>query len=1252
MQDSVDVSHQADRRAIARSLRRRAVPIRGAWHQIIAEQRAFTGSITAEILDEYLAALARFIERPDPAVPQELSSVWCHAVMPDIDGVAQTAVAMGLLGEALRRTLLDVDAPQRSEVMFAALCSTLPDFSAEFVRGLMRGSDQPPGEQHWYEVSQELTAEREHKLTQLAILNDVSVALSSTLSLEELYRTIYEQCGRLVDTSNFFIVTLEPGSAAMTPVLYYFGGVRNDEIVGRSVAMGLTRVVVERGEPVLVEDYVAECRAHGVEIRPEIDTSKRLAWLGAPMIAGSRIVGLLVVMTDAGPLDASDAEILAAVARQAGAAIENARLFEAQRDHAAKLQAINQLSRAIATIHEPDALMQRACELIKETFDYACVSTLLVDLERNLLLPRAQAGIELTVPLDSLVQDIGSLGLISHAALTRQPVLANDVSLDPRYMPSPLLQRTRAEFSIPLLREGVLIGILDVQSPHVNAFSPQDVELLTSIADQLAVALENARLFTAQTEQATKLRAINQLSRAITTIREPDALLQRACELTTDLFGYACVAILMADPEQRGLVLRAYAGVPIDVDPFELTLPIDGPGLVSLAAATRRPVLVNDVAQDPRYLAEPVVQDVRSELTIPLLREDELLGVIDVQSPELSAFTDQDVELLTTIADQLAIALENARLFTAQRDQAQQLQAINQLSRAIATMHEPDELMRVSCDLIKETFGHAIVSVLLAHPDNDKLMLRAQTSRGELDEPIGLTFTIGGPGLISLAAVTRRPILSNDVTQDQRYLFRPSAEGIQSELAVPLLRNDQLLGVLDIQSPHLDAFSEQDVDALTTVADQLAIALENAELLVQERKRRTELALILEVSQAASSSLVLDDVIQRVAEGMADAVGLPSCVVYLYDDEGDRLLPSAYVAREGSELDTVRIGEVIPTPDRSQLLRRIFLSGQEACAIEMMSCDVDDDLARVLCASAVLAVPFVVKQEFLGFALLVAHDVEYHFSPHQLRVAFGVAGAAGLALENARLYARSHTLGMAEERIRVAREIHDGIAQGLTAVSLHLEAADQMFDAKPDKTRAKIERALELTRANLEAARRSVLDLHASALQELTLVEAIQRRIQQFVDDHREDGLTGTFSGEAMYGRLSSRMELSLYRIFEEALENIDRHAGALHVDVSLARHGDDVILTIRDNGRGFDVEKAFSSRRTPGTFGLVAIRERVRLLHGNLQVHSAGGSGTELVVTVPFEAPHAPARNGVDEIVGQAAPAASSGAMIEGMTS
>jgi two-component system, NarL family, sensor kinase len=889
---SSDPGYTADPRCVAAYLRDNHSTIRESWTRRVLDHASVDGLRLSDALDAFLTGLTVFITKPYPHIASDTAGVWKQAFPADVEGISTTAIAMAVLGDVMRKALADPIDPIGSEARVGFVCALLPDFSAGFVRGLMMTADLSRSEEHWYQVSRQLTEDRERRLTHLAILNEVATALSATLSLNELYRIIYEQCGRLVDTSNFYIATIGPDQDEMTLATYYANGHHLPDRSGKVVTVGLTSTVLQKGSSVIFNDYAAACRERGFSPIPGIDQSERIAWLGAPIISGNRTIGILVVMTSRGAFDDVDAETLSAVARQAGAAIANARLYAAQLTQANQLRAINQLSRTMASIREPLSLMQRSCTLIRE------------------------------------------------------------------------------------------------------------------------------------------------------------------------MFGYNAVSIFAAHPAREQLILRTIDGLPNSADLIGLTLTIGGPGMVSLAATTRRPVVSNDVDTDPRYLAIDDIESTRSELSIPLLREDTLLGVIDVQSPRKDAFTQQDTDLLETIADQLAIALENADLFT------------------------------------------------------------------------------------------------------------------------------------------------------------------------MEQKRRTELALILEASQAANSSLVLDDVIQHVAEGIADAIGLPSCVVYLYDEEGDRLLPSAYVARDGSLIDTERIGQVIPSTETSQLLRRIYLSGHEASAIEMMSCDISDDFSRVLCPSAVLAVPFVAKQQFLGLAVLVSHDDSYHFSPHQLRIAYGIAGAAALALENARLYTRSHTLGMAEERIRVAREIHDGIAQGLTAISLNLEAADQMFCNRPEKAHGKISRALELSRENLENARRSVLDLHASALQELSLSEAIQRRTQQFLQHHADRDISGSFNGDSMYGRLSSRMELSLYRIFEEALDNIARHSGATHVAVTLERDGDDVLLTISDNGRGFDVDSAMSGHQAGGKFGLVAVRERVRLLHGMLSVQSADGAGTRLRVTVPFES-----QRGADDV-------------------
>jgi two-component system, NarL family, sensor kinase len=250
-------------------------------------------------------------------------------------------------------------------------------------------------------------------------------------------------------------------------------------------------------------------------------------------------------------------------------------------------------------------------------------------------------------------------------------------------------------------------------------------------------------------------------------------------------------------------------------------------------------------------------------------------------------------------------------------------------------------------------------------------------------------------------------------------------------------------------------------------------------------------------------------------------------------------------------------------------------------------------------------------------AFVAAQRERYEFTPDQLRLAEAIADTAALAVENARLYAQSRELATAEERNRLAREIHDTIAQGLTAVTYHLEVADELLDdpGRTAEAREKIHRGLELTRANLEEARRSVLDLRATALQDQTLPEALNRLLTSASQEH---GFEGHFRSQGVEERLPSHLEAGFYRISQELLSNIGKHAHATQVDMTFRRVNGSVTLTVADDGVGFDLARP----RTPGMsggFGLVGLRERVALLRGTLHIDSAPDEGTSVRVTVPL---------------------------------
>jgi two-component system NarL family sensor kinase len=235
-------------------------------------------------------------------------------------------------------------------------------------------------------------------------------------------------------------------------------------------------------------------------------------------------------------------------------------------------------------------------------------------------------------------------------------------------------------------------------------------------------------------------------------------------------------------------------------------------------------------------------------------------------------------------------------------------------------------------------------------------------------------------------------------------------------------------------------------------------------------------------------------------------------------------------------------------------------------------------------------------------------------SPDDLRLLYTVGDLLSMAIERARLFAKSAQVGAVEERNRLAREIHDTLAQGLSAITLQLEAADALLEVGADSQRARqaVQQAMALTRANLEEARRSVLDLRAAPLEGRTLIEALQALAHEWSAQWNlptECAIVGDPRP------LPVRVEVDLYRIAQEALTNVVRHAQAKHLTVKLFLTPEQVALHIEDDGRGFEPMQI-----PKGRFGLIGLSERAKLLGGHLHVRSSLGAGTRLEVVVPLE--------------------------------
>jgi sigma-B regulation protein RsbU (phosphoserine phosphatase) len=325
-----------------------------------------------------------------------------------------------------------------------------------------------------------------------------------------------------------------------------------------------------------------------------------------------------------------------------------------QTNEAHLLTTLFALGREVTSVLDITELLPKIPELIARLMTFHAFAVYLLDPARNELSIAYSVG----YPDDrarSLRVKVGH-GLVGAAVAEGQPILVNDVRRDPRYVEA--VPGSNAELVVPLRRKGRVIGALNLLSATPGQFTPTDEAMLRQFGAHVAVAIENARLFEKEREYTSTLETLAEVAREFGSILHPEELLTRIANLTRRVVDYRSFGILLLNEETQELELKLAVRYGDTTAAPRVQV---GTGLVGYAALHKEAVLVPDVSLDPRYIK--VVEDARSELVIPLLLKDRCIGVFDLESPELDAFTKSHVEILTLLASQAAVAIENARLY-------------------------------------------------------------------------------------------------------------------------------------------------------------------------------------------------------------------------------------------------------------------------------------------------------------------------------------------------------------------------------------------------------------------------------------------------------------------------------------------------------------------------------------------------------------------------------------------------------------
>ncbi len=454
-----------------------------------------------------------------------------------------------------------------------------------------------------------------------------------------------------------------------------------------------------------------------------------------------------------------------------------------------------------------------------------------------------------------------------------------------RAITAPLLVKNRID------QTSSLLGVIQLERSGGPSFSRAEIELFNGLAVQSALVIQSSLGTAGERWRREQLGLVSRVSLEIAALRDLDEIARRVTELVLTTFDYYYVAIFTLETDQDVLSFRANAGPGLESgNDGKIFAPVSlGEGIIGTVAQTGKELLAADVQQEPRYRHFELLPETQSEIALPLISQDRLVGVLDVQSNQLNDFDEVDLLVLRALAGNIAIAIEGAQLYQNLRHRAVQLQTVYEVSRAIASILDQDQLLDEVVTLIQERFKYPYVHLFSVHSGRRKIFYEAGSGlRSRLIQKEAYTYDLDDPqGLIPWAARNAETLLVNDVRKEPRY--RPSgipSEETFSELTVPLVFGGKVLGILDVQSDQINAFGEEDRFLFEALGDHIAIALRNASLYRTEVWRRKVADSLQEVAGILSADVDLDQVLEAVLGELEHTLPLDAAAIWLLDEIG------------------------------------------------------------------------------------------------------------------------------------------------------------------------------------------------------------------------------------------------------------------------------------------------------------------------------------------------------------------------------
>jgi len=343
------------------------------------------------------------------------------------------------------------------------------------------------------------------------------------------------------------------------------------------------------------------------------------------------------------------------------------------------------------------------------------------------------------------------------------------------------------------------------------------------------------------------LSTLFELGREVTSVLDLADLLEKIPQLIARLTRFSAFSVYLLDEGRQELHVAYAVGYPQDVV-RTLRLKV-GQGVVGAAVEQGRPILVNDIGKEPRFMGP--LRNMVSQLAVPMRRKGRVIGALNLLSEHPGAFTDQDEMLLRQFGAHVAVAIENARLFRSERHYTETLETLAEIGREMSSILDLEVLLTRIASLTKRVVDYRTFGILLLNDTSNELEMKLAVRYGEENAAKNIKL---GEGLVGWAALHKEPVLVADVSKDPRYVNL--VEDVRSELVIPMLIKERCIGVFDLESPELNAFTKDNKELLTLLASQAAVAIENARLYEQVRRNEERIEKELRFAQRVQAALL------------------------------------------------------------------------------------------------------------------------------------------------------------------------------------------------------------------------------------------------------------------------------------------------------------------------------------------------------------------------------------------------------------